>query len=141
MPKKKSVDEEVDSSGVLEFDITRTVIPIKIKTKNGIDEYELKEATGDAACRWRNSILSKTKLGPEGKPQTIVDLADSEPVLVALCLYPKGSDKNINTALVRSWPARVQKALFAKAKEISDVDEDDEDKESAKNEQGSTQAG
>ncbi len=119
----------------MNFDLEVVSIPVTI----GGEKYELREASGDAACKWRNAILSKAKLGPDGKPQTVGSIADTEPLLVSLCLFNE-SGKNVSLSVVRSWPARIQKALFNKIKDISDLDED-EQSEPVKNEQEATQDG
>ena len=115
----------------LDFD---DLAPIEERVSIGGKKYILREATGDAGCKYRNSLLKATKLGPDGKPVSIEGMADSEPLLVSLCLFElyeqKGSNGVSETKerptpliVVRSWPARVQKALFERAKEISDLDE------------------
>lgn len=134
MPKKE----------MMVFDIGKqTVIPINIKNEEGgIEEYELREASGDDACRWKNAIIERTMLGPDGKPTGMKNIADTEPILVSLCLYDVSLKKKVPVSKVRSWPARVQKALFEKAKEISDLDEDDEAVQATvKNGQTGTTAG
>jgi len=126
----------------MDFDLEPIVIPVRIKDKKGtIHHYELREASGGDACRWRNSLLNKAKIGSDGKPTSFGNIADTEPILVALCLYPEGSNERVSVDKVRSWPSRIQKALFAKAKEISDLDDDEEDKELAKNEPEDMQDG
>ncbi|WP_410959339.1 hypothetical protein, partial [Salmonella sp. SAL4433] len=49
-------------------------------------KYVLLEASGDASCRSRNAIFQCTKLGPDGKPVGMSNMADVEPLLVSLCL-------------------------------------------------------
>ena len=103
-------------------------VPVKIIDKN----YVLREASEDAACRWRNSQVSGAKM-VDGKVSGLGNLADGEPLLVSLCLFelvpevkqfPDGKPVPLQT--VRSWPARVVKQLFAKAKEISGLSEGEE---------------
>jgi len=98
-------------------DLTPIEIPVRIQGKN----YVLREASGDAACRYRNAVLACAQLTPEGKAVSVRNLADVEPLLVSLCLFDeKGNPVSVNQ--VRKWPARVVKALYEKAKEISDLD-------------------
>ena len=66
----------------LSFDLTLATIPVYI----GGRDYVIKEATADVAARWRNSLLNATRLGPDGKPISMENLADSEPFLGSLCL-------------------------------------------------------
>lgn len=118
------------SDEILDFtDLT----PIEIIIPIGPKKYALREASGDAAIRYRNAMLSATKIGPEGKPSGFAGMADTEPLLVSLCLF--GQDPNnsaiynepIQQSTVRGWPQRVQKALYKKVKDISDLNEVEDD--------------
>ena len=109
--------------------------PAEVDVKIGGREYVLREASGDAACKYRNALLKATKLGPNGKPQSLDGVADSEPLLVSLCLFEKyrsGDEIKERPAIlpqVRGWPSRVQKTLFDRAKKMSGLDESEKTKE------------
>lgn len=116
LPTSKSLDD-------LDFsDITPIELPVRINGKS----YTLREATGDAACKYRNEMLKCTTLGPDGKPSTIRNMADVEPLLISLCLF---DDKNrmVHHSIIRSWPNRVQNKLYETAKRISELDESTEE--------------
>lgn len=91
--------------------------------------YILKEATGKAAKAYRNALMACTTLGPTGKPQSIRNLADVEPMLVGMCLFHAEEGKNkgqpVSQSTIENWPAKVVKALFEKIKEISGLDEEE----------------
>lgn len=118
--------------------------PIEIEVKIDGEIYKIKEASGDAACKYRNAMLACTTLGPDGKPTNIEGMADVEPLLVSLCLY-NSAGKRVNVHQIRGWPSRIQKALFEQAKNVSELDADedtDEDKqEILKNELGGMKDG
>lgn len=102
----------------LNFDLLTQKIPVTI---DGV-KYELREATGGAACRYRNACVACTSFGPDGKPNGVHDIADVEPLLVSLCLYTEqGQPVPLKTVL--GWPARVVSALYREAKAISDLDD------------------
>ena len=120
------------------FDVTIQTIPVII----GGTEYELREANGDTAARWRNAILKQTTINPEtGKPSSVGQIADTESFLVALCLFEKSNGKPVSQIQVKKWPSRVVKQLFDKVQEISDLKEDDDTEERAKNELSDTMDG
>lgn len=107
-------------------DITKQEVPVKIQGK----KYVLREATGDAVCKWRNSMMKSTRLSNDGKVTSMDGMADSEPLLVSLCLFElyekvNGSqgERQVDVKTVRSWPARIQKSLFDKLKQMSQLDE------------------
>lgn len=103
-------------------DLTPIALPVRVKGK----DYLLREATGDAVAKWRNAQLRATRLGGDGKPASIDGLADAEPLLVSLCLFEVGQggkELPVSVQTVRSWPGRITSALFARAKEISELEE------------------
>ena len=117
---------EADSELLMEFDTTEIVIPVKVKDKKGVvRDYILREASGDAACAWKNIVLSRVKMGEKGKPERLERIADAEPKLVSLCLFDVETGQNVPETIIRSWPYRIQKSLFQKCQEISDLDEEE----------------
>ncbi len=96
---------------------------IEIPVNVGSESYILKEASGKAACEYRNAMLACTTLGPEGRPTSLRNLANVEPLLVSLCLFSQDG-KRVPQDKISAWPARVQKTLFNKIKEISELGEE-----------------
>ena len=122
-----TIDESIEA---MDFsDLSLAEVPVQIGDK----QYTLREATGDAACLYRNALLRCTKLGPQGKPETVQGMADVEPYLVSLCLFDE-NDKPVKASVIRKWPARIQASLFTRIKEISDLGDEGEGEEAAKNE-------
>jgi hypothetical protein len=140
----------------LDFELDIVEVPITV----GGTKYVLREASGDAACKYRNAMLNCTELGPDGKPSRMGNMADTEPLLVSLCLFRADNDKPVALEVVRSWPNRVVSKIYDKAKELSEIDQDDSldgllkqkevldrkiqvlmSEDPAKNEQSGTQAG
>jgi len=111
----------------INYDDFETIrIPVSVK---GF-KYTLTEATGKAAVDYRNAALACTKLGPTGKPSSIVGLGGLEPLLVSLCLTDNAnSDRPVPKQTIMSWPARIQSSLFTRAKQISDLGEDNPEKD------------
>jgi hypothetical protein len=112
--------------------------PIEIAFPIQGKPYVLREASGDAVTKHRSVMLRALKMGANGRPVGIdASAADAEALLVSLCLYDADEqghlrlDKNgnpdgrymVSIPRVKAWPARVQKALFNKIREISDMDE------------------
>ena len=115
------MSDEFDFSG-----ITRIEIPVT--GPNG-KKYILKEADGAAAVKYRNAVMDGITLG-EGTgdritAKKITGQASVEPLLVSLCLFDAEHDKPVHISVVQGWPYRVQKKLYDKVKEISELDEED----------------
>lgn len=100
-------------------DLTPIELPVSVAGKR----YVLREATEAAACQWRNAMMQATELGSDGKPTRVRNLADTEPLLVSLCLFTAEEGKPVPVATIKGWPARVVKRLFEKVKDVSDLDE------------------
>lgn len=111
-----------------------SLVPREVPVTIGPKKYVLREATGDVVCRYRNSIMAATRLGPEGRPQQLTGLADTEPYLISMCLFEvtDGGEKPVTGSLIRSWPSRVQRALFKRVREISDLEAGDTDEDETK---------
>jgi SpoU rRNA methylase family enzyme len=103
------------------------LMPQAVPLTLGGKRYVLREASAAAAARWRNAVLRSTKMD-NGKVVSVDGLADAEPLLVSLCVFEVAADgveKQVPLDTVRSWRASVVKALFEKAKAISELDEKD----------------
>ena len=123
----------------MNFDLEIIEVPVMLGGKS----FVLKEATGAAACKYRNAMLGHTVLGESGKPVSIKGMADIEPLLVSLCLFEiitnEDSDQIVEKQLtvkdVGKWPAKVVTSLFEKAKEISNLSDEEDTEESLVKEQ------
>jgi hypothetical protein len=97
------------------------ITPIEEKVYVGGVEYVLRETSGDAAVKYDNARLEGYEY-QDGKLTRVRGIANLEPLLVSLCLFG-ASGENVPEETVRSWPARVQGALYARAREISGMNE------------------
>jgi hypothetical protein len=104
------------------------IVPAEVPVSYGGRHFILREASGDAAARYRNALLKSTKL-TDGKVSSMEGMADVEPLLVSLCLWeinPAGAgvkEGPVSLGFIRSMPARIVKALFEKVKVMSDLAE------------------
>lgn len=134
-----------------EFDFSGyETVEIPVTTPEG-DKCVLRQASGGAAVKYRAKMMGGMKMsregeGKEGKMKIggdIGSMAASEPLLISLCLfYTEGSNEgnNVSLSVVESWPNTVMKKLYKKAKDISDLDES-EDEDTVGNESGGTPSG
>jgi hypothetical protein len=112
-------------------DITPQSIPVRIGGKS----YVLKEATGEAACRYKNEIMRCGRLGADGKPNQVIGLADTEAFLVSLCLFEvdgEGKEKHVPVSLIKSWKSSVLDKLYKTCREMSGMDNDEKEDELVK---------
>ncbi len=114
----------------LNYDLALIEIPVTIGDK----KFILREAMEDAACQYQNALFHGMILGESGKPVKIRNMADTEPLLVSLCLFDAELNTNVSLETVKALPSRIVKDLFNKAKEISGIDEADT-RESLRDEQ------
>ena len=101
--------------------------PIEIPVSIGGKKFLLREATEDAAVKYRNKLAAAGRM-VDGKVVGIGDIADAEPLLVSLCLLelyevngpdglPQQRERPVLLSTVRGWPAKVVKAIFDKCME------------------------
>lgn len=102
----------------MEFSTTLNKIDLKIDDR----PYRLVQADGDKANKWRNAVLDCMILGSDGSPRGSKNLANTESMLVALCLQDE-SGNPVDLKLIRSWPNTVVTALAREAKRISGLDD------------------
>jgi hypothetical protein len=129
-----------------EFDFSSLEeIRIPVVGPDGL-RYVLCEASGEAAVQFNNFRASCVRF-TDGKLSSVKGPGAGEALLVSLCLFPakvetsedgeekweplktiagqNGRDQlnNIDQAVIRSWPSKIQKKLFDRALKISEIDE------------------
>ena len=136
------VEDKALENGAINFDEGNDTpslkqVPVTFK---GI-KYILVEASAEAVAKWRNAQLTGTRMYQRENEDTrtiaLGGMADSEPILVSLCLFKPDENGNLRldaggnvdtrfrvaVDVVKGWPNRVTAKLFEKAKEISGLDE------------------
>ena len=119
------------------FDSLKEIeIPVRYKGK----DYVLVEASGEAAAKYTDRIISGTRM-EEGKPVGTAGIAVPQLELVCDCLFHTDSNgdrtkQSVSLAVLSKWPNRVIQPLFKKLEEISELIKIDEDV--AKNESNDT---
>ncbi len=121
--------------------------PREEAVKIGKDWYLLREASEWAACAYRNEGMKGARF-EDGKLRSVDGVANVEPLLVHLCLFfavgdppdgtngsngtlkvamepTRGDPLNVPLKTVRSWPSRIVKPLFDRAKQLSELEEDE----------------
>ena len=112
--------------------------PQHVEVYVGQKKYYLCEPSEDAVCKFRNAVSRETKW-QDGKLAYVGNMADTEPMLVSMCLYRATDDGSLPVdgngrpdqkhlmalSAVRSWPARIVSALYKKARTLGNLDEDD----------------
>lgn len=110
--------------------------------KIGDKYYLLREASGEAANKWTN-FTSKKTIMKDGAVVGVNNPADTGPYLISLCLThcdkdgveeKDSKDKPVPVSIseIESWPNRIQKSLFYKIIEISNLNPEEEDEEEGK---------
>jgi hypothetical protein len=127
------------------------IVPTEIPVKIGGKKYVLREAGSDAAIKFRDAVMAATTWVPgiDGKPENriarVEKMADTEILLVALCLFPANADGQlakdengsptaapVGMSFVRNLLDRIRQPLYDKIKEISPTLADDTEASLAK---------
>lgn len=118
--------------------------PVSRSVKYKEKQYVLREASADAAAKYRNQGLRGARFS-EGKMVGMGDVADLQPYLVSLCLWElvgaakedsaetvsaarekNGTvEKPVDLKVIRTWPERMVKEMFNWVKDVSMLDEEE----------------
>ena len=105
--------------GEIRFD---DITPIEEVVHIGGADYVLRETSGDAAVKYDNARIEGYEY-KDGRLIRVHNLANLDPLLVSLCLFEGDGKTPVPELTIRSWPARVQRALCERAREISRMNE------------------
>ena len=114
-----------------EFDFgSLETIEIPVVGANG-KKYILREASGEAAARF-NSMRGKCAKYADGGVSEVSGIGHIPLFLISLCLFSVKEDGTANLqstvalSVIQVWPERVIRKLYAKALEISEIDQNDD---------------
>jgi hypothetical protein len=92
----------------------------------GEQVYLLKEATGEAVAKYRDAQLRATKLNKEADVVQLGDVAESELLLLSLCLWEAQTHggkylpkQSVSLDTVKAWPSRITTPLFTELERMS----------------------
>ena len=108
-------------------DLETVKIPVTGPNKK---RYHLVEASADATAKYK-SAQARCARFKNGEMNGVDGVGDLEPYLVSMCLFAindKGeqSTTSENFSVIRTWPSRIVIKLYDKAREISEIDRDDD---------------
>ncbi len=112
----------------LSFSLTLKTLPVKLDG----EKYTLKELTGDARDNNMDATRERMNFSEDGKPAGFKSFKGLQADLLALSLYDK-HDKLVSKEVILAFPASVQNELFKAAQELSALEDEKENDESAKN--------
>ncbi|MBU0847695.1 hypothetical protein KKH23_10955 [Patescibacteria group bacterium] len=110
----------------LEFVLEFQERPVTI----GSERYLLVELDGKGRDTYLNNLGGRMRHGPDGKPSGVKDFEGLQAFLVAACLRKIEADgelRAVSGETIQAWPAKVVSGLFDAAKELSALDEEEEE--------------
>lgn len=110
---------------VLEFKLERKERPLTIDGES----YVLQELDGKERDRYLNSLVGRMRTDDKGKPGSIKNFEGLQGTLIAASLRKIEPEGRIHVKLetIQSWPSSLVRRLFDVAKEISSIEEDQDD--------------
>lgn len=106
----------------LNFELTRKEQPVTI----GGSAYTLVELDGAARDKYLQDLTGRVRTTPEGKPAGVKNFCGLQASLVSASLVD-ATRKPVPASLVQSWPARVVAALYDAARELSGLEDENDD--------------
>jgi len=113
-----------------EFDFgSHEIVKVSVTGPNK-KQYNLVEASADATAKYK-SAQARCARFKDGEMHGVDGVGDLEPYLVSMCLFPindKGEQATTseNFSVIRGWPSPIVAKLYDKAREISEIDRDDD---------------
>lgn len=120
----------MENQDPLIFTLDRAERPVTISN----EDYVLIELDGKERDRYLNGLAKRIRTSPDGKSQTVKEFDGLQGSLIVASLRkvtPEGL-RPVDIKTVQTWPARVVKGLFQAAKDLSALN-DDEDENSEGN--------
>lgn len=118
----------------MSFDFSTTKKEQKVTIDD--DPFIIREASGGTAVAYHNMALNGVTFGSDGKPVKMVGQAGVQGLLVGACLFrinpETGKTNSVSEGtewVEKHLPAKVMKALFKIAKDLSDLGEESTSKE------------
>ena len=107
------------------------VTPRQFEFTHWRQKYILHEASEAAAVEFNRARMSGVEIfhpgdGEERTVKSLQGAADVEPLLVSHCVFmvnPDGSEAPVSLQTIKTWPSRIVRNLFQRAKEMSGLDE------------------
>lgn len=108
-------------------DLSLIEVPVTIAGK----KYVLREASEATAAVYRNASIAGAKLEDGKLSEMPKNLGGIQSLLVSRCLLACDTETGeavnpVSREIINDWPSRIVKPLFEKAKEISELDEDED---------------
>ena len=115
----------------LEFSLERAEIEVDLTDpKTGITTtYYLIELDGKGRDAYLTNISGRLVPGKDGGAQTVKNFDGLQSALLSRVLFVQDGDKRkpVTDQTIQAWPARVQTALFEKARDMNGLNEDAEE--------------
>jgi len=113
-------------TSTMDFDsIAPQEVPVRIKGK----DYILKECGAGGSVTYRDAVMKASRLTPDGLGIIPgAGSAETELLLVSLCLYEKvegKDDKTVGLPFVKGLSLLILNPLYRKAREISGLNDDE----------------
>lgn len=98
--------------------------PIEIPVSIGAAKYVLREASEAAVTTYRDTAAKCVTVDGDESKTITGSITGANAVLVSECLFDV-DNRRVAVDVVRTWPARVVKALFEKAYELAGLKDEE----------------
>jgi hypothetical protein len=130
MSDKEKDDKKKEDDGVLRFSLSLAEIPVELEDPETgeVSKYILREMNGSARDKYLGFIGAKMNTSKDGDIQ-MTDYEGLQANLLSRSLFKivDGKKESVLYKTIQEFPAKVQTALFNKAKAISGMDDDAEE--------------
>jgi len=126
-PEDKVKPDIVGEDGVIRLSLDREEFPVDLGDGK---KYVLRELSGTQRDKYLNNLGGRVRTNADGKVTGMKNFDGLQANLLIRCLFEvqaEGKEVALKEAEIQKFPAKVQTALFNKAKTMSGMDDDAED--------------
>jgi hypothetical protein len=107
----------------MEFDCCLDEVPVKIKGPKGVDEFVLRELTGDGRDDYSQEVSTKC-LGPRDDKgrREVVNVRGMRSALLSRSLISRKNGEYASSEYINSLPSDVREKLYLRSRELSKLD-------------------
>lgn len=126
-----STEQETKQPDVLDLGLREEEVQLRDPKSGRTTTYVLVELDGTQRDAYLNAVAARMKTDATGKPAGVKNFTGLQADLLSRSLYTTeadGSRKQVDVKTIQAWPARVQAALHKKAKALSALDDEADEK-------------
>ena len=107
----------------MKFTTINKTVPVELDNNGTTEEYVLHEMTAAARDKYMDTLASRMRMGPDGKPTGVTKFEGMQADLIVASLRTKDGAA-VRKDTVQSWPSSTVSGLFEEAQKLNLLNRD-----------------